>query len=287
MIKDASLRELIDKLNLTETTDMHYEGQNLHPRWPRIFGGQVLAQALMAASRTVDTRREAHSLHANFLRPGKPSIPVSYAVENSRDGGSFSSRQVVASQQGKPILVCSLSFQTPEVGDDHQPPIPNVPAPEQLVSERQLFLDAGLDEADTFVTAGTSFDFRAVEPIDYVNPVRREGFFHVWVKAVEPLPDEVAIHQALLAYVSDCYLIDAALIPHAYDYSDPNLVCATLDHSIWFHDEVRIDDWLLHEVQVQRTGRNRGLTLGKFFSRQGSLLATVTQECLMRMKTPT
>lgn len=279
------LDQLLHVITPEAVGEDRFRGDNMYPQTlHRVYGGQVLAQAVSVAAATVDEARGIHSQHAYFLRPGNPAHAIDYAVERARDGFSFSSRRVVALQQGKPLLVSSLSFQAPSSGDDFQPEMPQVPPPESLSSERQLSQEAGrLDESFT-ITTGEDLDIRIVEPIDWDHLMPREPLLHVWMKTTGPIPDRRTLHQALLAYLSDSYLIDVCLITHGRNYWDRGMQVASLDHALWFHEGFRADEWLLCALEVERIGGGRGLARGRFYTRQGRLVATAMQECLMRFR---
>ena len=278
--------QLLDVLSPKSIAENSFVAANMHPNAQRVYGGQVLAQCINAAVATVSADRILHSQHAYFLRPGDPARPIELEVERARDGGSFSSRRVVAVQDGKPMLVSSMSFQKASRGDDYQPSAPSVPQPEDLPSERELGLQAGSLHEDFMITTGTDLDFRVVEPIDWDNPVHRDPTLQIWVKATGTVPGERAqsrgMHQALLAYISDAFLIDVCLIANGHYFMDPNLQVASLDHALWFHQDFRADEWLLHTVEAKQIGGGRGLAQGDFFTRDGKLVATTMQQGLIR-----
>ena len=278
--------QLLDVLTPKLIAQDTFVAENMHPKSHRVYGGQVLAQCIRAAVETVSADRILHSQHAYFLRPGNPAKPIELEVERARDGGSFSSRRVVALQDGKPMLVSSMSFQKASRGDDYQPCAPNVPQPEDLPSERELGLQAGSLHEDFMITTGTDLDFRVVEPIDWKNPVARDPELQIWVKTTGIVPAEKqearGLHQALLAYISDAFLIDVCIIAHGHDFMDSDLQVASLDHALWFHEDFRADEWLLHTVEAKRIGGGRGLAQGNFFTREGKLVATTMQQGLIR-----
>lgn len=261
-----------------------FSGGNMHPEAFRVYGGQVLAQCVSAAVATVAEDRTIHSQHAYFLRPGDPSEPISFEVERARDGLSFSSRRVVALQRGKPIMVSSMSFQLASRGDDYQVEMPQVPPPEALSSERQLSLEAGNLDESFMITTGEDLDIRVVEPVDWDNPVPREPVLQAWMKTSGPMPDQAGLHQALLTYLSDAFLIDVCLITHGRHFMGPDLQVASLDHALWFHEDFRADEWLLHTVNAERIGGGRGLARGSFYTRDGRLVATTMQQGVMRFR---
>jgi acyl-CoA thioesterase-2 len=281
---DTMLDRLITVLTLQPDGKDRFVGQNMHPEGFRVYGGQALGQAVSAAAATVDENRTFHSQHAYFLRQGDVKEPITYEVERARDGASFSSRRVVASQRGKPILVSSMSFQAASQGDDYQPDMPSVPLPESLPNERQLSLEAGNLDESFMITTGEDLDIRVVEPLDYENPVPREPQLQVWMKTSGPLPDDPGLHQAVLAYLSDAYLIDACLMPHGRRYDEPGLQVASLDHALWIHGPFRADEWLLHTLEAEQVGGGRGLSRGSFYTREGRLVGTAMQQGLMRFR---
>jgi acyl-CoA thioesterase-2 len=278
------LEQLLEVLRMTPAGDNRYAARNMHPRAFRVFGGQVLAQAVMAARDTVEPERVLHSQHAYFLRPGDPKQAISYEVEHALDGGSFSSRRVVAVQHGRPIFVSSLSFQRPSRGEHYQPQPPEVPDPESLPSERELALATGTLNEDFMITTGHDLDIRVVDPVDWTRPRPRRPVMEAWMKTTGPLPDELPLHQALLAYLSDALLIDVCLATRGLSFLDDTIQVASLDHALWFHGDFRADDWLLHVVHNEAMAGGRGLARGSFFTRDGTLVATVVQQGLMRYR---
>ena len=278
------LDKLLDVIRLQPAGPDCFRGGNMHPAAFRVYGGQVLAQAVSAAVATVDGQRTLHSQHAYFLRPGDASQEIEYQVERARDGGSFSSRRVVALQQGKPILVSSMSFQEASRGDDYQPVMPIVPPPEELCSDRQRALASSTMDEDFMVTTGEDLDVRLCSPVDWADNTPREPLLQAWVKVNGTLPNETGLHQALLAYFSDIYLIDTCLMAHGRSYLDQNMQVASLDHALWFHQDCRADEWLLLSMEAERVGGGRGLARGRFFTRGGQLVATTMQEGLMRFR---
>lgn len=281
MPQRQTLEHLLNTLTLERLGDYSFVGQNTHPDGPRLYGGQVLAQALRAGIATVDEDRAVHSQHAYFLRPGDPKLPVEFEVENARDGGSFSSRRVVASQQGRIILVSSLSFQIPEQGDELEFELPAVVGPDNLDSERERALKDDQLWADFQIVNGLDLDVRVIEPVDWLNPRPREGILHAWMKTSSTLGDERGLHEALLTYLSDAFLVDVALMPHGRSFLQ-GMQTASLDHALWLHGPFRVDQWLLLEADVQSVGGGRGLGRGRFFTEDGRLVATCMQESLQR-----
>ncbi len=276
-----TLEHLLNTLTLERQGSNRFIGRNTHPDGPRIYGGQVLAQALRAAVETVGTDRVVHSQHAYFLRPGDCKLPVELEVENARDGGSFSSRRVVASQEGRVILVSSLSFQTPEQGDDYDADMPHVIGPEGLASERERGIAEDLMWTDFQIVDGLDLDVRVVEPVDWKNPQPREGVLHAWMKTTAPIGNEPGLHESLLAYMSDAYLVDVALMPNGRSFYQ-GMQTASLDHALWLHAPCRADEWLLLVADCQAVSGARGLGRGRFFTQDGTLVATCMQESLQR-----
>jgi len=278
----SMLEQLLAVVTPRHEAGDRFTGVNMHPEGARVYGGQVLAQALWAAAATIEPDRLAHSQHAYFLRPGSVSQPIVFEVDRARDGMSFSSRRVVALQAGKPIFVSSLSFQQASQGDDYQAAMPDVPPPDSLTSERELGLVAGDIDESFMVITGEDLDVRVVDPVDWNNPVPREPRLQAWMKTAGPVPDGPALHQALLAYLSDAFLIDVCLVTHGRTFQDARLQIASLDHALWFHEEFRADEWLLHTVEAERIGGGRGLARGSFFTRDGRLVATTMQQSVIR-----
>jgi acyl-CoA thioesterase-2 len=288
-----ALKQLLDILKLEKIDTNLYRGITPETSGKRVFGGQVFAQAMRAAQDTVDSERMVHSQHAYFLRPGDPSVPILYDVDNIRDGGSFTTRRVVASQRGKAIFSTSLSFQILEPGLSHQCEMPQCPSPEDLTDDSQHW-DKIREQLNP--TAKTKpkkhrprllpIQMRSVEPIDYINPVAREAEQFVWIKTAGELPAEqdTGLHNAILAYASDFSLMSTALMPHEVSIMNPKLQPASLDHAIWFHDSFRADEWLLYHMDSLRSSRSRGLSRGTFYSRDGRLVASTIQEGLMRLR---
>ncbi len=278
------LEELLDVLAPQKQADGSYLGRNMHPRAFRIYGGQVLAQAVASANHTVDPERGLHSQHAYFLRPGDPKLPVQLEVELARDGGSFSSRRVVASQRGKPILVSSLSYQKSSRGEDWQSAMPELPGPEGLVSHRQKRIEQGNLDEDFMITSGLDLEMRrVVQPAPTDSP-RETPRLAGWIRTTAPLADDPRLHQTVLAYMSDTMLLDVCLSIHGKRYDDPELQIASLDHALWLHAEFRADEWLLHVAEAERVSGGRSLARGRFYTRAGKLVATTMQQGVMRYR---
>jgi acyl-CoA thioesterase II len=271
----ASLEELVKLLALERIDEDLYRGQSEDLGWHRLYGGHVLAQALSAAQQTVEPDRRVHSLHSYFLLAGDVSVPVIYHVDRIRDGGSFTTRRVVAKQKGRPIFHLSASFQTLEKGFEHQDAMPKTCSPDEL----------GPEADELAKRAPGPFDFRPCEPMeDPIAPTKSGPRRDVWIRGRGKLGDDPALHATLLAYVSDFFFVGTSLLPHGVSWLTPGMQVASLDHAMWFHDDFRADDWLLHSMESPRAARGRGLVRGRVFARDGRLVATSTQEGLIRMR---
>lgn len=280
------VKELVALLQLEQLEDNLFRGQSRDIGTKFVFGGQVLGQALSAAQQTVDPVREAHSLHAYFLRAGDVNAPIVYNVERTRDGGTFSSRRVVAIQHGAPILNGSVSFQIPEKGFEHQTAMPEVPAPEDVEPMRPMppeeiaKLPAKLQR---WMGIDGPFEFRLVWPRNELHPVKRPPVQHIWFRLTAKIDDAAVLHRALLAYASDFHLIGTATLPHGISYLTPGMQMASLDHALWFHRPFQVDDWLLYSFDSPTAQGGRGLARGQIFTRDGVLVASTTQEGLIRL----
>lgn len=287
--EDPTPEELIEGLlavtRLEQIDDNIFRGPRSHEPWLRVFGGQVVAQALLAACHTVKPERLPHSLHAYFLRPGDNKIPIVFQVERDRDGAAFSSRRVVALQHGKPILNLSASFQKAEPGYAHQHPMPDVPAPEGLEVDREIaarHLDIIPENRRGIMLRKAPIEFRPIGPAAPFAP-KGPPTQSYWFRAVAPLPDDPVLHRVLIAYASDMNLIATSMIPHGISWMDAEVQEASLDHAVWLHEDVRVDDWLLFTQESPWSGHSRGMNRGAIYSRDGKLVATVAQEGLMRL----
>lgn len=282
-----NLQELIDLLQLEKLNDSIFLGQNYLAPWKRVFGGQVLAQSLSAAQQTVDSERVAHSMHAYFLLAGDINIPIVFEVEKIRDGGSFSTRRVVAKQNGIAIFLMSLSFQKIQSGYDHQIDMPDVPGPENLASDLETVKKFKLFVPDQIfqVIQDRPFEFRMVEQINLLDFKTKLPFRNFWFKANEHFEGDLNIHQRLMTYVSDYNLLTTATLPHTKGpLPSKNLFMASLDHAMWFHRDFKIDEWLLYAMDSPSASNARGFTRGNIFNQKGILVASVVQEGLMRPK---
>ena len=282
-----TVNELIHILDLEEIEKNHYRATSPDEGWQRVYGGQVIGQALVAASRTVAEDRRAHSLHGYFLRPGDTTIPILYTVDRIRDGRSFTTRRVVAVQHGQAIFNMSISFQVAEDGFDHQLPMPEAPLPDRLKDERELrqaWLEKVPEEyADAFANE-RPIEIRPVDPQDAFHPEKRPPHQMCWMKARDPLPDDPRLHQCVLAYLSDWSLLDTATLPHAVSFTQSNMQVASLDHAMWFHRPFRADEWLLYVQDSPSASGARGLNRGLIYDRNGILVASAAQEGLIRLR---
>ncbi|MEM6706939.1 MAG: acyl-CoA thioesterase II [Acidobacteriota bacterium] len=279
-------QDLIDLLDLEEIETNHYRGTSPQEGWQRVYGGQVVGQAMVAASRTVEEDRHAHSLHGYFLRPGDVTIPILYKVDRIRDGRSFTTRRVVAVQRGKAIFNMSISFQVEEEGLEHQSEAPEVPDPETLESEIELRKKEAHrlpKEYRATFTRDRPIEIRPVDPVDLLDPQPGEPLQRCWMRVRDSVGDDLRLHQCVLAYLSDWSLLDTTTRPHGVSYTNPKLQMASLDHAMWFHRPFRSDDWLLYEQDSPSASGSRGFNRGLIFDRQGRLVASAVQEGLMRL----
>ena len=279
--------DLLSLLDLEPLEVNIYRGQNRDIGTGRVFGGQVFAQALVAARRTVDGAREAHSVHGYFILPGDLEVPIVYFVDRLRDGTSFTTRRVTAIQHGRAIFNLSVSFHIDETGVEHQEPMPSVLPAEQLVTELDLIraLESRIPPSRrTVLTQDRPIDFRPVVPLDPFDPKPLTPVRHVWFKAYGELPDDPLLHQAVLAYASDHGLLGTALLPHGLSLWSPGMQLASLDHSLWMHRPFRVDEWLLYAMDSPVAAGARGFVRGSIYSRDGALVASVAQEGLMRLR---
>jgi acyl-CoA thioesterase-2 len=267
-----------------------FRGRSPQVGWQRVFGGQVIGQALVAACRTVDVaNRPPHSMHAYFLLPGDPKVPIIYDVERVRDGRSFVTRRVRAIQHGQPIFIMSVSFHRQEPGLMHQAKMPEVPTPEELPTEAEIkerVLPLMPDPVRRYYERERPIELRPVEYARYLGKTYEDGHFNVWIRATGRLPDEPAIHQCVLAYASDMTLLDSALIPHGRTVFEKTIMAASLDHALWMHRPFRADEWLLYAQDSPNMGGARGFSRGLIFTRDGTLVASVAQEGLVRERRP-
>lgn len=278
---------LIDLLDVEEIDRDLYRGKRQPGGVGRVFGGQVIAQALQAAQRSTDPAKTAHSLHAYFMRPGDENFPIIFRVVRDFEGKSFATRRVIAMQQGQPILNMACSLQLPEEGLHHQDAMPDVPAPEDLKSEaelRQTMIDDIPEKWRAFMLRSRPIEIRPVNPRNWMKPVAQEPLSYSWFRCVGPIGDDAAMHRAILAYASDMTLLGTALLPHGVNWMVNKVQTASLDHALWFHEAFRADDWLLYATDTPWAGHARGFNRGKIYARDGRLVASVTQEGLIRMR---
>jgi acyl-CoA thioesterase II len=287
---DQRIADLLTLLELEQLEVNLFRGESRDIGSPQVFGGQVLGQALSAASATVEGRI-VHSLHAYFLRRGDFNAPIVYQVDRSLDGHSFSNRRVVAIQHGAPIFNMAASFQVQEEGFDHQIEIPSVPLPDDLPDSSLPpleLLERLPERMRRFFEQPRPFEFRSVQPIDYLRPRRAAPTRQLWFRAVGRLPDDEKLHRCLLAYVSDYFLLDTATLPHGTtSFPHSSIVMASIDHAMWFHRPLRVDEWLLYAVESPSASGARGFARAGLFALDGRLVASTAQEGLVRTKKPT
>lgn len=280
----SAVTNLLELLDLERLEINLFRGLSPQVGWQRVFGGQVIGQALVAAIRTVEDR-PVHSLHAYFLLPGDPKVPILYEVDRIRDGKSFVTRTVKAIQHGHAIFSMSASYHRQEPGLSHQAEMPKVPPPEELPGEEELkkgVLPTMPDPVRRYYERDRPIEMRPVEFARYVSAGYRNTRFHVWMRATAPLPDDAAIHQCVLAYASDMMLLDSALIPHGRTVFEKSIQGASLDHALWFHRPFRADEWMLYAQDTPNAEGALGFARGLIFSRDGRLIASVAQEGLVR-----
>jgi acyl-CoA thioesterase-2 len=282
-MKDVT-QDLLKHLTLERLEENLYRGGSRDIGSPSVYGGQVLGQALFAASQTVDGR-DAHSLHAYFLRPGDKKEPVVYEVDRIRDGRSYTTRRIVAIQRGKPIFNMSASFKTREEGIEHQCEMPGVPGPEDLPNMTELGKQALADipeKLDRFLKWQRPIELRPVQPAHPLHPEPSPPFRDIWMRADGVMSDDPVMHKVMLAYASDYSLLGTALLPHALTFTQGTVRAASLDHAMWFHRDFRMDEWLLYSMDSPSTSHGRGFSRGNLFTREGKLVASVAQEGMIR-----
>ncbi|MER2536934.1 MAG: acyl-CoA thioesterase II [Rhizobiaceae bacterium] len=285
----AAIQELLGILDLEVLEHNLFRGRSPQIEWQRVFGGQTIAQSLVAAQRTVPGDRFVHSLHGYFMRPGDIKVPIDYEVDRIRDGGSFTTRRVVASQHGKAIFSLEASFQTDEPGLMHQMPMPpDVPQPEELMSQQDII--AGLGDIvppamrQFWGRRDRPFEMRPVIVDHYTSRAKLEPRQHVWIRLMGDIPDDRLLWSAVLAYLSDLTLLDTSTFAHGRAVVDPDIMAASLDHAMWFHRPAPLDDWLLYTQDSPWSGGGRGFSRGSIYTRSGTLIASVTQEGLIRLR---
>ncbi len=283
---DPRLADLVKLLDLEPLEVNLFRGESRDIGSPQVFGGQVLGQALTAAASTVEGRI-VHSLHAYFLRRGDFNSPIVYQVDRSLDGHAFCNRRVVAIQNGTPIFNMAASFQIVEEGFDHQIEMPSVPAPETLPDSSrppQEMLACLPEGVRRFLERPRPFEFRLVQPMEFLSPRKAAPARQVWFRAVDRLPDDEGLHRRLLAYLSDYFLLDTATLPHGLPSFSGKLVMASIDHAMWFHRPMRVDEWLLYAVESPSASGARGFARAGVYSRDGRLVASTAQEGLVRLR---
>ncbi|AID33270.1 acyl-CoA thioesterase II [Mesorhizobium sp. SEMIA 3007] len=283
----AAIDELLSILDLERLEHNLYRGRSPQVEWQRVFGGQTIAQALVAAQRTVEPDRFVHSLHGYFMRPGDIRVPIVYEVDRIRDGGSFTTRRVLAIQHGQAIFSLEASFQVDEKGLEHQFALPDdVPPPEGLLTQRQL-----LERAERVPEAVRRFwarerplELRPVNLQHYESRDKLPPRQNVWIRLGGPVPDDRALQSVLLAYLSDMTLLDTSTFAHGRGLFDPDIQAASLDHSMWFHRPHSLDGWLLYAQDSPSSSGSRGFSRGTLYARDGTLIASMAQEGLIRLK---
>lgn len=283
---EETLKQLLDMLNLERLEVNLFRGASPDEDRQRVFGGQVLGQALRAATHTVEDM-VCHSFHSYFLRPGDPTCPIIYEVDHARDGKSFSSRRVIAIQHGKQIFNLAASFQRPETGLVHQMRMPDAPPPEELESDmalREKYIDRVPEEFRSRFLRKRPYELRPVTPGNMFEPKVLEPAQMVWFRATEPMPDDIDINQALLAYISDTTLLDTCLRAHGLSFLNPKLQSASLDHAMWFFHTFKADEWILYAQESPASAGGRGMNFGHFFTRDGKLICSAAQEGLIRLR---
>ncbi|KQT52040.1 acyl-CoA thioesterase II [Aureimonas sp. Leaf454] len=282
---EDSVRKLLETLDLERIEENLFRGTSPDTSWQRVFGGQVVAQALVAAQRTVPIERGVHSLHSYFLRAGDPKVPIVYEVDRIRDGGSFTTRRVLAVQHGQAIFALSASFQVAEEGLDHQATMPDVPTPDRLPGAEELrdtILAKAPEAVRRYWDRPRPVEFRPIAFEHYLTAEKLPPLQEIWVRVVSEIGDDPALNAAVLAYLSDMTLLDTALFAHGLSVFDPRIQAASLDHSMWFHRRPRVSDWLLYAQDSPSSTGARGLTRGSLFDLEGRLVASVAQEGLIR-----
>jgi acyl-CoA thioesterase-2 len=283
---DQRVADLLQLLELEQLEVNLFRGESRDIGSPQVFGGQVLGQALSAAAATVE-HRMVNSLHAYFLRRGDCNAGIVYEVDRSLDGRHFSNRRVVAIQHGQQIFNMTASFQVAEEGFDHQIKMPQVPPPESLpdsAGPAPEVLERLPERARRFFAQPRPFEFRAVQPIDYLNPPRAQPAREIWFRTVGRVEGDQMLHRRLLAYASDFFLLNTATLPHAVSLLNPSILMASIDHAMWFHRSLHVDDWLLYATDSPSASGARGLARASVFARDGRLVASAAQEGLLRMR---
>ena len=283
------VEELLDILDLEPLEHNLFRGRSPKTGWQRVFGGQVIGQALVAAQRSVEDQRPVHSLHGYFLRPGDPAVPIIYEVDRIRDGGSFTTRRVVGIQHGHAIFSASISFHVEEEGLDYHMPMPQQPDPDTLlgnVERQQELMQSAPENVKRYWARPRPIQMVPTSLEHYLTNEPQPPEQYVWLRATGPIPDNSALQAAVLAYASDMTLLDTALYPHGRKTFDPDLMVASLDHSMWFHRPIDMNQWLLFAQDTPNSNGGRGLTRGSLYTADGVLVASCTQEGLIRPRDP-
>jgi acyl-CoA thioesterase-2 len=285
----AAMQELLAILDLEQLEHNLYRGRSPKTSWQRVFGGQTIAQALVAAQRTVDPARHVHSLHGYFMRPGDTKVPIVYEVDRIRDGSSFTTRRVVAIQHGQAIFSLEASFQVDEPGLDHQMPMPTgVPLPETLPTQHELLQTVPNipEPIRRYWARERPLEIRPVDLAHYATREKLPPHQNNWVRTTGPVPDDRAVQSAILAYLSDMTLLDASTFAHGRVIADADIQAASLDHAMWFHRATRLDGWLLYTQDSPSSSGARGFSRGALYAVDGTLIASVAQEGLIRLRKP-
>lgn len=282
-----AVEDLIQILNLEKIEENLFRGHSPDESWQRVFGGQVIGQALVAAYRTVE-ERVCHSMHAYFIRPGDPKVPIVYEVDRARDGKSFTTRRVVGIQHGKQIFNLAASFQVQEKGFEHQANMPDVPMPEDLPNEIELRKEAAAQLPESIAkhfARPRPIEIRPINPQKYINPEPMGSDHLVWIRARKPIEDgNIALNQCILAYASDMTLLDTCIRPHGVSWVSGKLQSASLDHAMWFHEPFQANEWMLYAMDSPSASGGRGFNRGSIYTRDGRLVASVAQEGLIRYR---
>ena len=284
---NPALKQLLSILSLQRVDNNLYIGESMLTEWGRVYGGQVLAQALSAAQQETESERDIHSFHSYFLRPGDPNKAIIYEVEATLDAGTISNRRVLAKQNGQPIFIMALSFQRKLEGFDHAASMSRAPDPDDVELEFAYSTDqmkmAPEDLLPKFI-AHEAIDFRPVQKLGYDTPIKAEPKNQIWMKPRGVLPDDPTVHQYLLAFASDFLFLNVASLPHGLCFKSDDVRMATIDHSMWYHRELDFNDWLLYDIESPSASNGRGFVTGKIYDRKGRLVASATQEGIMRVK---
>ena len=283
----ALAQDLCELLDIEQLDTDLYRGKRTTNGYGRVFGGQVIAQAMQPAQRSTEAPKTAHSLHAYFMRPGDDDFPILFRVVRDFDGKSFATRRVIATQKGKPILNMACSLQAPEDGLHHQDAMPDVPPPEELKSDLEIRSALGDRIPERFRSnflRARPIESRPVDARNWLAPEKQAPFQQTWFRICAPIGDDPAQHRAILAYASDMALLGTGTLPHGVNWMTPKLQSASLDHALWLHEDFRVDDWLLYVCDSPWAGHARSVNRGKIFARDGRLVASVAQEGLMRLR---